>query len=163
MGSEKQEQTLTWDGYNQPTETSGSGGITQTKTTTETRRYSGRYVHVDTSKRSFKGEQPGISAVLVTRTNNIENKVKINIFCEKLGNYILREITNTSEVVCVVRDMKCPIKYSENNHKPNLMSIHDLKDSINTEIQKHQLKNYVNREAVLRSNLENIYDHVWGQ
>ena len=118
---------------------------------------------MDTSKRSFKGEQPGISAVLVTRTNNIENKVTIDIFCEKLGNYILREITNTSEVVCVVRDMKCPIKYSENNHKPNLMSIHDLKDSINTEIQKHQLKNYVNREAVLRSNLENIYDHVWGQ
>ena len=46
-------------------------------------------------KNSFKGEQPGIGAVLGTRTKNISKKVPFDIFFEKLGNYILREVTNT--------------------------------------------------------------------
>ena len=39
----------------------------------------------------------------------------------------------------------------------------DLKDPINAATQQHRVNIYVNREAVLRSNLDRIYILIWGQ
>ena len=83
-----------------------------------------------------------------------------DIFSEKLGNYIIREVTNASDLVCVVRDMKYPIKYFENNQNLNSMSVDDRKDPINVAIQQQFVNNYVNRDSGLRRNHENIYGIV---
>ena len=74
--------------------------------------------------------------MLGTRTKKIVKKVPFEIFSEKLGKYIIREVTNVSDIVCVVRNMKYPIKYSENNQNLNSMIIGNLKDPINVAIQK---------------------------
>ena len=66
---------------------------------------------MDTSNKSFEGDQPIIGAVLVTKTKIKVKKITFGIFFEKLGNYMLRQVTNASDVVCVVRDIKDQIKY----------------------------------------------------
>ena len=85
------------------------------------------------------------------------------MICKKLGKYIIREVTNISDVVCVVRDRENLIESFENMQNPKSISVDDLKDTINMAIQKNQVKNYVNREAGLTRNLYKIYGFVWGQ
>ena len=45
----------------------------------------------------------------VTITKKIEKKVPFDMYHENFGNYIIREVTNTSDIVCVVGDIKYPI------------------------------------------------------
>ena len=59
--------------------------------------------------------------------------------------------------------MRYPIKYFENKKNPKLMSADDLKDYINAAIQQQRVNKYINIEAGLRINLENIHGLVWGQ
>ena len=116
-----------------------------------------------TSNTSLYGEHPGIYAVLKKITDNIVKKLWFNIFCEKLGNYILREVTNTSDLLCVVRYIKYPIKYFENKQNPKSIIIDYLNYAINVETYRQRVKNYVNIEAGLRSNFDKMYSLVWGQ
>ena len=83
MGSDKQDQSPYGVYNNQPSETSGISWSAQKKMMTVTRRYIGYKVHVETSKKSLGEDQPGIVAVLITRTKNIANKVPFDIFCKK--------------------------------------------------------------------------------
>ena len=59
--------------------------------------------------------------------------------------------------------MRDTIKTFEKKQKLKLMSADDQKDTINSEIQQQIVNNYFNREAILRSNLNNIYGLVWNQ
>ena len=59
--------------------------------------------------------------------------------------------------------MRDPIKYVENKQNPKLISVDNLKDPINTEIQQQRVNNYSNRETELRSNTEIFYGIVWGE
>ena len=59
--------------------------------------------------------------------------------------------------------MRDPINSFENKHKKKLISVDDLKDPINTAIEQKKVNRYVNKEAGLRSSLDNIYCLVIGQ
>ena len=63
----------------------------------------------------------------------------------------------------MVRDMIDTIKPFKNKQTTKSMSVDDQKDTINMAIQQQIVKNYINREAGLSSNLDKIYGLIWSQ
>ena len=136
MGFDKKGKTPPGDDNNQPIETSGNAVITNKRK--YTRRERGCQVHVDTLNTSFEGGQLGIGVVFVTMAEKMKKKASLDIFHEKLGNYIPMEFNKKLDTVCVVRDTIYPIKYFEKKQNPKSMSADALKDTIKVATQQQR-------------------------
>ena len=55
--------------------------------------------------RDFKGAMPKIGGILALRSENMTNKVNYDIFCEKLGVYIMNEFKGGENVVEVTKKL----------------------------------------------------------
>ena len=69
--------------------------------------------------RDFEGVTPQIGGVLGLRSENMTKKVNYDIFCEKLGVYIMNELKGGENVVGVTKDQTIDIISSfQKENKP---------------------------------------------
>ena len=61
----------------------------------------------------------------------------------------------------IFKKLEDPIKAMESKHKPK--SLDGRADQIKRDIQRKQIKQFVSRKYVLRSNMEKLYGLLWGQ
>ena len=105
--------------------------------------------------RDFKGAMPKIGGILALRSENMTNKVNYDIFCEKLGVYIMNEFKGGENVVEVTKNYAVDIISSfDTNNKPVELSEAEKKSTIDVEIKKEEIKDYVKDLKLIKSNLK---------
>ena len=113
--------------------------------------------------RDFEGAMPKIGDILALRSENMTNKVNYDIFCEKLGVYIMNEFKGGENVVEVTKNYAIDIISSfETNNKTVELSEAEKKSTIDVEIKKEEIKDYVKNLKLIKSNLKKIYNLVYG-
>ena len=118
---------------------------------------------VTNTPRDFEGATPSIGGILALRSENIVKKVNYDSFCEKLGVYIMREFKNGENVVEITKNpSEDVVKNFETIYKPTELSDEEKKSSVNTEIKKEEIKDYVKDLKTMKSNLKKIYNLVYG-
>ena len=113
--------------------------------------------------RDFEGVTPKIGGILALRSENMTKKVNYDIFCEKLGVYSMNEFKGGENVVGVTRNHAIDIISSfQTNNKPVELSEEEKKSTIDVEIKKEEIKEYVKDLKLIKSNLKKIYNLVYG-
>ena len=111
---------------------------------------------------SFEGSCPEIGAVLGLRTENINKKVPFSVFTEKLGDYIITNISHGSDIEGCVGNLEDPLENFEAIHKPQPLKV--LEPSFDEKmLQQERLKAYVSRENKLKDNKIKVYGLTWRQ
>ena len=59
--------------------------------------------------KDFEGATPKIGGILALRSENMTNKVNYDIFCEKLGIYIMNDFKGGENVVEVTKNQETDI------------------------------------------------------
>ena len=96
---------------------------------------------------------------------NLEDRKEGYILHISLKNWWLNPKVSHQHVKCSV----CGQVYEKSHQillelsEAKSLVVDDIKYSINVVIHQQLVKNYVNRESGLRSNLNNIYGLLWGQ
>ena len=113
--------------------------------------------------RDFEGVTPKIGGVLALRSENMTKKVNYDIFCEKLGIYIMNEFKGGENVVEATKNQAIDIISSfEKENKPVELTEDEKKSIIDVEIKKEEIKEYVKDLKLVKSNLKKIYNLVYG-
>ena len=159
----------------EPNTPTGGGNATPAPATTTTtrgqsqgnrnqsRNQPNRPVAVDTTSKSFNGEEPNVGAVLGLKIEKIDAKVTYDVFREKMCNYIGRKISDGDLIVCLVRDYTDPIKEFEADNKPKALTDDEADDPTEKAIHNEMVKLYVKQHALIRSNIKKVYALIWGQ
>ena len=121
------------------------------------------YTTFTSTPRDFEGVTPKIGGVLALRSENMLQKVSYDIFCEKLGVYIMNEFKGGENVVEITKDHTIDIISSfESNNKPTELTDEEKKSTIDVEIKKEEIKEYVKDLKLIKSNLNKIYNLIYG-
>ena len=114
------------------------------------------------SERDFSGATPQIGGVLALRSENTTKKVPFDVFLEKLETYIMNEMKQGEHLVDIAKDPKNDVvAFFESTYKPA-----DINESsattVEKEIQKETIKEYVKDLKLLKSNLKKAYSLMYG-
>ena len=117
----------------------------------------------NTSTRDFEGTTPKIGGVLGLRSENVTKKIAFDVFCEKVGIYIMKEFNNGENVIEVLQhpDTKVVTDF-QNNNKPKELTEEEKESTIDTEIEKEEIKEYVKDLKLIKSNLKKLYALIYG-
>ena len=101
--------------------------------------------------------------MLGLRSENVTKKVGYYAFFEKLGIYIMTEFKGGENVVEVTTnpDAKILQEY-ESMNKPTELTEDEKKSTIDVEIKKEEIKEYVKDLKTIKSNLKKIYTLTFG-
>lgn len=55
---------------------------------------------------NYEGSIPEIGGVLHLNTGNFINKIRFDMFCERLAMYIMKEFINSPDVAVIMKDIK---------------------------------------------------------
>ena len=108
-------------------------------------------------------KKPEIDGVLGLRTEWLDKKMSYSTFMEKMVEYVLREFTNASDVLPLVRDEVDPMVGFEAKNLPKDLSVVDKTSEVKVAVQQQRIKLYVTREMELDNNVRKIYGLVKGQ
>jgi hypothetical protein len=111
---------------------------------------------------SFEGDTPEVGAVLGLKKEKLHKKVTFDVFKEKLETYILRKFKEANDVMCAVRELKCPMQDID-SEEPKDLSEEDSNSAVKVMILQQEVKEFLTRKRTIKSNLEKIYGIVWGQ
>ena len=115
------------------------------------------YQQVMNTLGDFEGVTPRISGILALRSESIVTKINYDCFYEKLGVYIMNEFKNRKNVVEVTKTPpEDVIKNFEANSKPTELTNEKKKSSVETEIKKEEIEEYVKDLETMNSNLKNL-------
>ena len=93
------------------------------------------------TSRDFEGATPSIGGILALRSENIVKKMNYDSFCEKIGVYIMKEFKNRENFNEVTKNpLEDVIKNLEANSKPIELTNEEKKSSVETEIEKEEIK-----------------------
>ena len=82
---------------------------------------------------------------------------------EKLAIYIINELKNGDSIIEVTKNPNATIiKDFQKDNKPKELSDEDKKSTVDVEIHKEEIKEYVKDLKQLRTNLKKIYGIVFG-
>ena len=113
--------------------------------------------------KDFEGVTPKIGGILALRSENMTKKVNFDVFCEKLGVYVMNEFKGGENVVEITKRQTIDIVSSfEKESKPVQLTEEEKKDTIDVEIKKEEIKEYVKDLKLVKSNLKKIYNLVYG-
>ena len=105
--------------------------------------------------RDYAGVTPKIGGILALRSENMTNKVNYDIFCEKLGVYIMNDFKGGENVVEVTKNHAIDIISSfETNNKPIKLTAEEKKSTIDVEIKKEEIEEYVKDLKLIKSDLK---------
>ena len=147
-----------------PTQSPGN----ENDTTPESRRFPTRAPRrpntaFTTTPKDFEGATPKIGGVLALRNENVAKKVNYDAFCEKLGIYVMNEFKSGENVVEVARNQNTDIiSLFVKDNKPIELNEEEKKSTIDVEIKKEEIKDYVKDLKLMKSNLKKIYSLVYG-
>ena len=118
---------------------------------------------VMSTSKDFDGATPKIGGVLALRSENVTKKLNYDMFCEKLGTYIMNEFKNGDAVVEVTKDHDFDaIGGFETDNKPVELSADEKKSTVDVEIHKEEIKEYVKDLKTIKSNLKKMYSLIYG-
>lgn len=115
------------------------------------------------SSRNFQGATPKIGGVLGLRSENVTEKVAFDVFCEKVSIYVMTEFKNGENVVEVLKDHDTKvIDDFQKGNKPEELTEEEKKSTIDVEIKKEEIKEYVKDLELIKSNLKKLYTVIFG-
>ena len=113
--------------------------------------------------KDFEGATPKIGGILALRNENVAKKINYDVFCEKLGVYVMNELKGGENVVEVTRNQERDIISSfETVNKPVELNEDEKKSAIEVEIKKEEIKEYVKDLKLVKSNFKKIYNLIYG-
>ena len=96
-------------------------------------------------------------------SENMTNKVNYDSFCEKLNIFIMNEFKGGENVVEVTQNPSIDIiSFFENDNKPEELTEEEKKSTIDREIKKEEIKDYVKDLKLIKSNLKKVYNLIYG-
>ena len=135
---------------------STSGNVTQRAS-----RSTNRNGTVQSStKRDYEGATPKLGAILALRSENVTKKVNYDRFLEKLQIYIINELKNGDSIIEVTKKPKATI--IEKDQKPKELSDEAKQSTVDVEIHKEEIKDYVKDLKLLKANLKKVYGIIYG-
>ena len=118
---------------------------------------------VTNTSRDFEGATPSIGGILALRNEIIVKHLNYNYFCEKLGIYIMKEFKNRENVIEVTKNsLEDVIKNFKADLNPIELTNKEKKSSVETEIKKEEIKEYVKDLKTMKSYLKKLYNLVYG-
>ena len=104
-------------------------------------RYNNRFGNVTGSTpRDFEGDTPKLGGVLGLRSENITKKISYDLFCEKLGTYIMTEFKNGDAIFQVTKEHDSDVVHIfKDKNKPKNLTDEEKKDSVDVEIHKEPM------------------------
>ena len=114
------------------------------------------------TSRDFEGATPKIGGVLALRSENVTKKVNYDAFCEKLGIYVMNELKNGDAIVEVTKthDADIMADFAAYDKPKDLDS--SITSTVEIEIHKEEIKEYVKDLKQIKSNLKKIYSLIYG-
>ena len=104
----------------------------------------------------YEGDTPKIIVVLGLQNENVDKKVSLTVFCERIGTYIMKEYTNGEDVITVTKDMDLDVIEEFKKEQKSVASTNEEKKSeVDVEIKKEEIKTYVRHLKILESNMKN--------
>ena len=101
--------------------------------------------------------------MLALRSENITNKVKYELFYEKLETFIKSEFENGENIFEVIKDPSIDaLQEFKINNKPEEATEEEKKPLIDTEIKKEEIKDYLKELKKIKSNLKKLYSSIYG-
>ena len=132
--------------------------------TPRTNRPPNRNVNQQSStSRDFEGATPKLGAILALRSENITLKTNYDRFLEKLATCIVNELKDGDFIVEITKNPK--VKIIENfvhNNKPTELSDDEKEFTVDVEIHKEEIKEYVKDLKLMKGNLKKVYTIVFG-
>ena len=127
-------------------------------------RFANRAGNVQSSTpRDYEGATPKIGGILTLRSENMTKKVSYDIFCEKLRIYVMNEFKNGEHIVEVTRDPSVDVLKSHNDKfKPKELTAKEKLSSIDVDIKREEVKDFVKDIKVIKTNLKKVYNLVYG-
>ena len=108
------------------------------------------------------GMCPGNRLCIGSKKWEVTKKVTYNIFKEKLANYVVANVTQGSDIECVILYLE-DAKEQVDKEKPNKPTANELRDDMVKWEYQEMFKWYLNRLEQVRTNLKALYSLVWGQ
>ena len=118
---------------------------------------------VMSTPKDFKGATPKIGGILDLRNENMTHKVNYDIFFEKLGIYIMNDFKGGENVVEITKNQDTDIISSfQTMNKPVELTEDERLSTIDVEIKKEEIKEYVKDLKLIKTNLKKIYNLMYG-
>lgn len=96
------------------------------------------------------------------RSENMIKKVSYNQFCDKLHVYIMNHFKNGDYIVEITRDPSAKIiEEYMTTHKPIELSEEAKKSTIEVEIKKEEIKEFVKNLNLAKANLKKVFSLVY--
>ena len=112
---------------------------------------------------TFEGECDKIGVVIGLRIERFHKKSGYQFFVEKVGNYIVKKLTDGADIKMLLTEGRDPIKTFEENNLPESLGAEDQDDPIKDAILKEEIKQYVSRNNNIRRNVQTAFGLIWGQ
>ena len=111
----------------------------------------------------FEGATTKLNAILALRSENVNKKVNYDRFLEKLAIYVINELKNGDSIIEITRNPNAKIiEDFQKENKPEELSDEDKKSTVDIEIHKEEIKEYVKDLKQIKTNLKKIYGIVFG-
>lgn len=108
--------------------------------------------------KDFTGATPKTGGILALRSENVTKKINYDMFCEKLDTYIMNEFKNGDALFDVTIDHNFNvINFFEKHNKPVELTNNEKKSTVDVEIHKEEIKEYIKDLKTVKSNLKKIY------
>ena len=113
--------------------------------------------------KNYEGSIPDVCAILALKHESLDKKVQYQVFVDKVGNYIYSNVKNGGDLIPLFKDIIDPRTEFDNKRKPVKLTEDQLKDSLEVDIYKEEVKLYVSSKSVLIRNIEKAHGIIWGQ
>ena len=122
-----------------------------------TRKYS------SSTKFFYKGEIESLGYVLALKYEKVELDKSFDVFRGKIINYTIKYLNNAQDIIALIQDMEDPKAFLNAKTEPNYLDETEAKYEINKAILTARVRHYFKREAIVVSNMKNMYGIIWGQ
>ena len=90
-------------------------------------------------------------------------KKSFDVFREKIINYTIKELNNAEDVLVLVQDINDPKASFDTKNEQKYLNETEAKSEFKKAILATKLRQYIERDLILVSNMNNIYGIIWGQ
>ena len=113
--------------------------------------------------KNFKGSTPEIGAVISLPTERVSNDKGFDHFKDTLENYILKNLSNATDVLPLLKNLQDPtIDFVKNNMPAPHFTEEEIKiDAMKKAVNDQIAKQFAIRIGTLNTNFTKIYGYIW--
>ena len=109
---------------------------------------------------NFEGETSEIGVVIGLRIEKFHKKAGYQFFVEKVGNYVVKKLTDGADIKMLITEGKDPVRVYEENNLPKGLSESEKDDPVRDAILKEEIKQFVSRKNNIRRNIQTTFGLV---